>query len=313
MAFLYPGQGSQKIGMGATLATSDSATYRRYMGLAEEVSGLPLRRLSCEGPIEQLTRTEVVQPALFALSLAVTEIAHDAGLQPDFVAGHSLGEYTAAVAAGALSVEDGTRLVSERGRLMASIQDERPGTMAAIMGLSVDELERLCRVAAEGRIVAPANINAPDQIVVSGEEPAVARLLALAEDAGAMKLTRIKVGAAFHTELMRPVRERLEDLMREVRWRDARIPLVANASGRRVTASDDIRAALLAQIVAPVRWSDCVRTLYAAGVREGLELGPGRTLARLVRAVHRDVYVSPADSRAAVQEASDRLAGVGTP
>jgi len=161
VAFLFPGQGSQKVGMGSDLRESHPDLYDRYLSQADEVSGLPIREYSLDGPIESLTETNVAQPALFTLSLALLDVARSAGLQPDFVAGHSLGEYTAAVAAGAVSFDDGLRLVSERGRLMANAQSERPGTMAAVIGLDAATLEQLCADASSAGAVAPANLNTP--------------------------------------------------------------------------------------------------------------------------------------------------------
>src|SRR2546425_7170940 len=234
LAFVYPGQGSQKVGMGSRLLTEDQELFDRYFSLADEVSGLPVRKLTLEGPIEDLTRTDIAQPAIFALSQAVTTVARERGLQPDFVAGHSLGEYTAAVSAGALSVEDGMRLVCERGRLMNEIQNERPGAMAAVIGLSADVLNGLCGDAANGGSVALANLNAPDQIVGAGEVAPVERLIELATGAGAKRALRLQVGAAFHSELMKPVQERLAERMEAVSWQDARGPLVADWSGRSV-------------------------------------------------------------------------------
>src|SRR5919106_2117759 len=185
--------------MGAALRDAEPELFDRYLGLAEEASGLPLWRYCLEGPIETLTRTDVAQPALFALSLAVTEAARSREPRPDFVAGHSLGEYTAAVSAGALALEDGTRLVALRGRLMNEAQDERPGSMAAVLGLEAAQVEELCAQAADAGVVVPANLNAPTQIVVSGEQAAVDRLVELAEAAGAAKVVRLQVGAAFHS------------------------------------------------------------------------------------------------------------------
>src|ERR1051325_4171255 len=164
LAFVFPGQGSQKVGMGAELLESDADLYARYLDRADEASGLEIRQLSLEGPAESLTETNVAQPALFSLSLALHEVAREVGLRAEFVAGHSLGEYTAASAAGALDAEDGIRVVSERGRLMAGMQSQRPGAMAAVIGLSPDKVEELCREASEAGVVAPANLKSPAQI-----------------------------------------------------------------------------------------------------------------------------------------------------
>jgi len=285
IAFLYPGQGSQKVGMGAALREGERELFDRYFGLAENASGLPLREYCLEGPIETLTRTDVAQPALFALSLALTEAARERELRPDFVAGHSLGEYTAAVAAGALGLEDGMRLVALRGRSMNEAQDERPGSMAAVLGLEAERVEQLCAEAAAAGAVATANLNAPTQIVVSGEQAAVERLIELAEAAGAGKVVRLQVGAAFHSELMEPVRRRMADAMDSARWVDPRVPLVSNASGAIVRTAQEVRDALVEQIASPVRWIDCVRALDRAGATRYLELGPGRVLTGLVRQI----------------------------
>jgi [acyl-carrier-protein] S-malonyltransferase len=186
-AFVFPGQGSQKVGMGAELLQERPEVFDRYLALADAASGLPVRQRCLEGPTEELVRTDVAQPALFALSLALFELAGEAGLTPDFVAGHSLGEYTAAAASGAISVEDGTALVARRGRLMADIQSQHPGAMAAVIGLPIEQLEELCEESSAVGLVAPANLNTPTQIVVSGEEAAVLDLLERAQAAGASR------------------------------------------------------------------------------------------------------------------------------
>jgi [acyl-carrier-protein] S-malonyltransferase len=296
IAFLFPGQGSQKVGMGADLLEERPELFDRYLSLADEASGLPIRKLCLEGPMEDLTSTDAAQPALFAVSLAVHHAAREAGLEPDYVAGHSLGEYTAAVAAGALGVEDGMTLVARRGKLMANAQSERPGAMAAIIGLPSKQVEELCERASDAGVVAPANLNTPVQTVCSGEDAAIAELLELAEGAEAKKAVRLPVGAAFHSVLMKPVQEEMGAAMEEVDWSDPDTPLVGNATGEVKTTADEVREALRAQIASPVLWHDSVRTLVGEGCDTFLELGPGRVLTGLVRQINSDVDASAADS-----------------
>jgi [acyl-carrier-protein] S-malonyltransferase len=298
LAFLFPGQGSQKVGMGADLLAARPDLFDRYFALADDVAGKPVRRLALEGPAESLKETDAAQPALFALSLAVAEAARELDVRPDFVAGHSLGEYTAAVAAGALSLDEGMALVCERGRRMAAVQTEHPGSMAAVIGLDPDAVEALCaRVREEKGIVAPANINTPTQIVVSGEKDAVARVVELAPDAGADRAIPLEVGAAFHSELMKPVQQALAERMEALSWSDPEAPLASNASGELVATGAEVNRALVEQIASPVRWVDCVRALSEAGCTRFLEVGSGRVLTGLVRQIlGRDVDAAAADS-----------------
>ena len=303
LVFVFPGQGSQKVGMGADLLESDGEVMERWFGLADEASGLEVRRLCLEGPMEELTQTQVVQPALFAMGMALTQVAAEAGLKQDFVAGHSLGEYTAAAASGALDPEDGMRLVSERGRRMAEIQSERPGAMAAILGLPAETLAPLCDKASDAGVVSLANLNTPTQTVVSGEEDGVLKMMELASDAGAAKTIKLQVTGAFHSQLMKPVQTALAETMEGLAWNDPKVPLVANHSGQAVTTGDEVREALVAQIASPVRWVDCVQTLTAEGCDRSLELGPGRVLSGLIRKISPDLETLNADSRPALEAA----------
>lgn len=305
-AFLFPGQGSQKVGMGSDLLEGRPDLFERFVDKAGEVADLPLRDLCLEGPIEELTKTNVAQPALFALSLAVNELAKERGLRPDYVAGHSLGEYTAAVVSGAIETEDGMALVAERGRLMAGAQSERPGAMGAIIGLPSERVDELCESAAEAGAVAPANLNTPTQIVCSGEEAAVLKLLELAEEAGADKAVRLQVGAAFHSVLMEPVQEKLAKTMENLTWKDPETPLVGNATAELKTTGTQVKEALVAQIASPVLWTDCVGTLIENGCETFLEVGPGRTLSGLVRQIDQDVETFSADSEKKLSKFAER-------
>lgn len=295
-AFLFPGQGSQKIGMGADLREARPDVFDRYLEQADSASGLAIRTLCLEGPIEELTATECAQPALFSVSLAMLEVAREAGVSADFVAGHSLGEYTAAVASGAIPAEVGISLVCERGRLMADIQSERPGSMAAIIGLEAERVRELRGSAAEAGTIALANLNTPTQIVCSGEEAAVSRLIELAEEGGADKAVKLQVGAAFHSELMEPVQAAMAEEMKAVDWADPDVPLCSNAGGELCTTGAEVHEALVAQIASPVLWLDSVRTLIGNGCDTFLELGSGRVLSGLVRQIDPEVETFSADS-----------------
>jgi [acyl-carrier-protein] S-malonyltransferase len=308
LVYLFPGQGSQRVGMGAQLLTElPHGPLPGLWELAESLSGLPIQRLCLEGPIEELTRTEAAQPALFTVGVALAAAAGDLGLEAGQVAGHSVGEWTAAVVAGALPVDEGLRLVVARGRLMARVQVDRPGSMAAISGLDVDRLNALCaEVSAVGTVVI-SNYNSPTQLVVAGETSAVDRLLELAPAAGAEQATRLPVGAAFHSPLMEPVRDAMAQLIDATTFDDPRVPVLANATGAAVTRAAALKQALIDQVASPVRWTECVRTFVAAGGRRTLELGPGRVLTGISRQTEADLNAAAADSVEKLRRARETL------
>lgn len=307
LTFLYPGQGSQRIGMGTELRKHAPDLFEHYLKRADTVTGLPITDYCQEGPIEALTRTEVAQPALFTLSLALTAYAQQLGLQPAFVAGHSLGEYTAAVVAGVLSFEDGLYLVCQRGKLMAQVQAAHPGAMGAIQGLSSDKVNTLCQAATQVGMVTIANVNAPTQYVVAGDDAGVARLLELALQHGAEKALRLRTGAAFHSAFMQPVQVQMQQIAQTLTWYEPNIPLIANVTGDILTSAAAIRQALLEQITQPVQWVNCMQTVLDAGCRHFLELGSGRVLTGLLRLIASETDAFATDSPQKIETFMQKL------
>ena len=289
MAFLYPGQGSQKVGMGSDIWRSNPEVFKRYFSLCDMLAEKPVTRLCLEGPLADLSQSHIAQPALFTHSLLLTEYARQLGLFPNFVAGHSLGEYTAAVAANMLSFEEGLYLVCQRGNFMHQAQSERPGAMAAIIGLDFNILETLCSEIGQQSLLVIANWNAPTQFVVSGEEAGIQRLISVVRSQNG-KALRLSVDGAFHSPLMQPTQIALQKILYSLSWSDPTIPLVANASGQILTNAQQICQALIEQITGPIRWVLCVQALVQAGCDTFLELGPSRVLTRLIQAIAPNVH-----------------------
>ena len=289
IAFQFPGQGSQFVGMGAALADAYPEA-RAAFDEADEALGFELSSLCWEGPIEKLTETQNAQPALLTHSVAAARVLAGRGLAPGAAAGHSLGEFSAHVAAGSLTFADGVRLVRARGEAMARAGRERPGAMAAVLGLEPDQARALCDAArAEGDVLQPANFNSPGQIVISGSVDAVRRAIDLAPAHGARRATLLNVSGAFHSPLMAPASESLAEALAVVAIRPARIPVVANVDGRPVQEPEAIRRRLLDQLTAPVLWVDCVTALVKLGARTFFEPGPGGVLTGLLRRIDRSL------------------------
>lgn len=285
IAFLYPGQGSQKVGMGKGLLQDSPELFEQYLAECDVVTGMPITEYSIEGPVNALNQTNVAQPALFAHSLALTDYAQQLGLYPDMVAGHSLGEYTAAVVAGALSFEEGLYLVCQRGKLMYQVQEKQPGAMAAVLGLPTETLIDLCAAISKKHFVTVTNWNTHTQLVVSGVEEGVDELMEAVRSYEIARTMRLPVKGAFHSALMSPVQDVLKEIMQELTWNNTSVPLIANVSGKALTRNYQIYQELIAQIVNPVRWVTCIETLLEAGCDTFVELGASQVLTRLTNRI----------------------------
>ena len=289
IAFQFPGQGSQAVGMGASLADAYPEA-RDTFHAADEALGFELSRLCWEGPEEKLRATENAQPALLVHGTAAARVLAARGVRPAAAAGHSLGEFTAHVAAGSVAFADAVRLVRIRGEAMARAAEQRPGTMAAIVGLDEPAVEALCEASRrDGEILVPANYNSPGQTVISGSTEAVGRAMAAARERGARMAIELHVSGAFHSPLMEPAVSRLREVLAEVEIRPAAIPVVANVDARPVTAPGDIRERLIAQLTGAVHWSDCVRALRDLGAVRFIEPGPGHVLTGLLKRIDRSL------------------------
>jgi [acyl-carrier-protein] S-malonyltransferase len=286
LAFLFPGQGAQAVGMGRALADAHPVA-REVFAEADAALGFPLSEICWSGPPEQLKQTRYTQPALLTHSIAAWRLVAKAGLEPEWTAGHSLGEYSACVAAGALDFGEAVRLVHLRGTLMFEAGRQRPGTMAAMLGVDAGTAERICAEAAVAGVVVPANFNAPGQVVISGERPAVEEAARIAERHGAKRVVMLEVSGAFHSPLMQTASDGLAEALERAAIRDARCPIVANVSGEPVQRADEIRDALRRQVLGAVRWEDSVRRLLALGAEGFVELGSGRVLRGLLRSVEK--------------------------
>jgi [acyl-carrier-protein] S-malonyltransferase len=296
IAVIFPGQGSQKVGMGKALADA-FPVCRETFDEADTTLGWPLSRMCFEGPAEQLALTEHTQPATLTVSIAAYRLLASRGLSPSFVAGHSLGEYSANVAAGTFAFADALTLVQRRGRYMQEAVPVGTGAMAAVLGLDADLVEQACLDAARegadsaGEVVSPANLNGAGQVVIAGSRDAVVRAGERAKALGAKRVVPLPVSAPFHCALMKPAADRLAPELRALAARDPRVPIVANVDAEPKCDAHGAIEALVAQVSAPVRWDAAVRRLASEGVTTYVEVGPGTVLSGLVRKIHREARV----------------------
>jgi [acyl-carrier-protein] S-malonyltransferase len=306
LAYIFPGQGSQFSGMGSELAEKYTAS-REVFEEADEALGFSISRLCFSGTAEELQLTENTQPAILTTSIATLRAMEAEGIQaPDFVAGHSLGEYSALVAARAISLGDAVRTVRLRGRFMQEATPVGAGAMAAVMGADVGTVEEACRAAAQDDVCSPANINSMNQIVIAGSAAAVDRAIALLKERWNKRAIKLNVSAPFHCALMKPAQDKLAAELEKIEFHDLRLPLITNVDAAAIKSGTQARASLVRQVSSPVRWLESVQLLIKEGVETFMEVGPGKVLCGLVRQIERGancLNVGDAESLAAAKQA----------
>jgi [acyl-carrier-protein] S-malonyltransferase len=309
IAFLFPGQGSQVIGMGKELAEKYPVA-RQVFDEADQVLGYKLSELCFEGPEDQLRLTEITQPAILTASVAAWRVLDKKGMKSQFVAGHSLGEYSAHVAAGTLSFADAVRTVRNRGKYMQEAVPVGVGAMAAILGMELGKVKSVCADASTGEVCEPANINSPDQVVISGHATAVDRAILLATERGAKKAVKLPVSAPFHCSLMKPAQDRLAADLQALPFASPQVPVVCNVDAALVDDGERSRDALIRQVTGSVKWEQSVRLLIAQGVSSFVEVGPGKVLCGLMRQIDRSKSYCNVGDEASLQKALAQPAAV---
>ena len=306
LAFLFPGQGSQSVGMGKELAAMYPVA-RETFDEADAALGYKLSKLCFEGPEDQLKLTEITQPAILTVSVAAWRVLQSTGVTPSYVAGHSLGEYSAHVAAGTLSFADAVRTVRNRGKYMQEAVPVGIGAMAAVLALPIDKLQQICEEAAQGEVCCAANLNSPDQTVISGSKEAVERAADLAKQRGAKRAIMLPVSAPFHCALMQPAQDRLAADLAGRTFYKPEVPVLGNVDAALVTTADQARDTLIRQVTGAVQWDKSMRVLIGLGVETFVEIGPGKVLCGLIRQIDRSRSCFNVEDEASLQKTINHL------
>ncbi len=309
ISFVFPGQGSQVVGMGKDVYES-SPIAKRVFEEADEALGFSITKMCFEGPEDQLKLTFNTQPAILTVSVALSRVLEHEGYKPEIVAGHSLGEYSALVCAGAMSLADAVRTVRQRGQFMQEAVPVGQGAMAAVMGLEDAKIVEICQsIEANGGVVQAVNFNCPGQVVIAGTTESVEKASEQLKAAGAKRAMLLPVSAPFHSSLMQPAALRLKGVLDSITVNDARIPVVANVTAQKVTDAQQIKNLLVEQAAKPVRWVECVQTMAQAGVDLFIEVGPGKVLSGLSKKIAKDINVLNVEDVASLQKALDYFKG----
>jgi [acyl-carrier-protein] S-malonyltransferase len=306
IAFLFPGQGSQSVGMGKDLAAMYPVAQETF-DEADDALGYKLSTLCWEGPEDQLKMTEITQPAILTVSVAAWRVLQSKGMTPRYVAGHSLGEYSAHVAAGTFDFKDAVRTVSKRGKYMQEAVPAGVGAMAAILALAADEVKKVCEEAAQGEVCQPANLNSPAQTVISGNRAAVERAADLAKKRGAKRAVMLPVSAPFHCALMQPAQDRLAADLRTLEFRNPETPVLCNVDVELITAAEAARDTLTRQVTGSVQWERSMRRLIELGVKTFIEVGPGAVLCGLMRQIDKSQTCFNVEDEDSLQKAMNGL------
>ena len=306
VAFLFPGQGSQAVGMGKELAAMYPVA-RETFDEADEALGYKLSDLCFEGPEEKLRLTEITQPAILTASVAAWRVLESIGLHPSYAAGHSLGEYSAHVAAGTLTFQDAVRTVRNRGKYMQEAVPVGQGAMAAILALSLEQIRAACAEASQGEVCTPANINSPDQVVISGARGAVERAAEMCKQKGAKRAVMLPVSAPFHCALMQPAQDRLAVDLKALEFNAPEVPVMCNVDAALVKDAAASRHALIRQVTGAVRWEESMRAMIAAGVDNFVEVGPGKVLCGLMRQIDRSKTCLNVEDEASLQKVKNHF------